>query len=135
LTSATDLAPEVANRIVKSQTHRNSALQTYERSLEFLSNVQKGTQGGTAQAARRLPPQSAKGARPMSDTGLEPKHNLAIRQEIGERLRILLPVQQTEMPAGLRELVRRFEGGNGPSDDARRRIFGRDRMRWRFSRN
>ena len=71
----------------------------------------------------------------MSDTGLEPKHNLAIRQEIGERLRILLPVQQTEMPARLRELVRRFEGGNGPRDDARRRIFGRDRMRWRFSRN
>jgi len=71
----------------------------------------------------------------MSDTDLEPKHNRAIRQEIGERLRILLPVQQMEMPARLRELVRRFEGGNGPRDEARRRMFGRDPKRWRFSRN
>jgi hypothetical protein len=71
----------------------------------------------------------------MSDMGLEPKHNLAIRQEVGERLRILLPVQQTEMPARLRELVGRFEGGEGPRNKAMRRIFHHDRKRWRFSRN
>jgi hypothetical protein len=71
----------------------------------------------------------------MNDTGLEAKHNLAIRQEIGERLRILLPVQQTEMPARLRELVGRFEGGGGPRNEARRRLFGRDGKRWRFSQN
>jgi hypothetical protein len=68
----------------------------------------------------------------MSDMGLEPKHNLAIRQEIGERLRILLPIQQTEMPARLRELVRRFERGDGARDKVLRRNF---RQRWRFSRN
>ena len=71
----------------------------------------------------------------MSDTDLEPKHNLAIRQEIGERLRILLPVQQTEMLAHLRELVRRFEGDDGPRGKALRRIFRRGQKRWRFSRN
>jgi hypothetical protein len=68
----------------------------------------------------------------MSDMGLEPKHNLAIRQEIGERLRILLPIQQTEMSARLRELVRRFERGDGARDKVLRRNF---RQRWRFSRN
>jgi len=71
----------------------------------------------------------------MSDMGLEPKHNLAIRQKIGERLRILLPVQQTQMPARLRSLVGRFEGSDGPRDKARRGIFGHDRKRWRFSRS
>jgi hypothetical protein len=64
--------------------------------------------------------------------GLEPKHNLVIRQEIGERLRILLPIQQTEMPARLRELVRRFERGDGSRHKVLRRNF---RQRWRFSRN
>ena len=71
----------------------------------------------------------------MGGMDLEPKHNLAIRQEIGERLRIMLPLHQTEMPAQLRELVRRFEGDDGPRDKAPRRIFRRDRKRWRFSRN
>jgi len=68
----------------------------------------------------------------MSDMGLETKHNLVIRQEMGERLRILLPIQQTEMPARLRELVRRFERGDGSRDKVLRRNF---RQRWRFSRN
>ena len=68
----------------------------------------------------------------MSDMSLEPKHNLVIRQEMGERLRILLPIQQTEMPARLRELVRRFERGDGARDKVLRRNF---RQRWRFSRN
>jgi hypothetical protein len=68
----------------------------------------------------------------MSDMGLEPKHNLVIRQEMGERLRILLPIHQTEMPARLRELVRRFERGDGSRDKVLRRNF---RQRWRFSRN
>jgi hypothetical protein len=71
----------------------------------------------------------------MSDTDLEPKHNRAIRHEIGERLRIMLPAQQTELPAHLRELVRRFEGDDGPRDKALQRIFRQDRNRWRFSRN
>ena len=71
----------------------------------------------------------------MGGMDLEPKHNLAIRQEIGDRLRIMLPLQQTEMPAHLRELVRRFEGDDGPRDKASRRIFWQDRKPWRFSRN
>ena len=71
----------------------------------------------------------------MGGMDLEPKHNLAIRQEIGERLRILLPSQQTAMPAHLRELVRRFEGDDGPRDRVLRRIFRQDPKRWRFSRN
>jgi len=71
----------------------------------------------------------------MSDTDLEPKHNLAIRLEIGERLRIMLPAQQTEMPAHLRELVRRFEGDDSPRDTTLRRIFRQDRKPWRFSRS
>jgi len=69
----------------------------------------------------------------MGGMDLEPKHNLAIRQEIGERLRIMLPLHQTEMPAQLRELVRRFEGDDG--DKAQRRIFRQDWKRWPFSRN
>jgi len=71
----------------------------------------------------------------MGGMDLEPKHNLAIRQEIGDRLRIMLPLQQTEMPAHLRELVRRFEGDDGPRDKAQRRIFRQDWKRWPFSRN
>ena len=71
----------------------------------------------------------------MGGMDLEPKHNLAIRQEIGERLRIMLPLHQTEMPAQLRELVRRFEGDDGPRGKAQRRIFRQDWKRWRFSRN
>jgi hypothetical protein len=55
----------------------------------------------------------------MSDKGLEPVHNLAIRQEIGERLQILLPLQ-AELPPQLRELVRRFEADDCPRDKARR---------------
>ena len=71
----------------------------------------------------------------MGRMDLEPKHNLAIRQEIGERLRIMLPLHQTEMPAQLRELVRRFEGDDGPRGKAQGRIFRQDWKRWRFSRN
>jgi len=39
---------------------------------------------------------------------LEAKHNQAIREEIGERLRILLSREQPSMPDHLRPLLRRL---------------------------
>ena len=40
---------------------------------------------------------------------LEPKDNQAIREEIGDRLRILLSRESPAVPPRLRRLVRRFE--------------------------
>ena len=51
---------------------------------------------------------------------LEPKHNQAIRQEIGEHLRLLLSEGPTEMPPRLRELVHCYgDDGEPPLRDAR----------------
>ena len=44
----------------------------------------------------------------MSNLNLEPKQNQAIRQEIGERLRLLLSKGHAEVPPRLRELVHGF---------------------------
>jgi transposase len=44
----------------------------------------------------------------MSNLNLEAKHNQAIRQEIGERLRFLLSKGQEEVPPRLRKLVHNF---------------------------
>jgi len=44
----------------------------------------------------------------MSNLNLEPKHNQAVRQEIGERLRLLLSEGREEVPRRLRELVHSF---------------------------
>jgi len=40
---------------------------------------------------------------------LDPKHNQAIREEIGERLRFLLMREQSTLPPSLRELIVRFD--------------------------
>lgn len=40
---------------------------------------------------------------------LEPKHNRAIRDEIGDRLRALLSREPTAAPVRLRTLLRRFD--------------------------
>jgi transposase len=50
----------------------------------------------------------------MSNLNLEPKHNQAIRQEIGERLRLLLSKGQAEVPQRLRELVHGFGDDGEP---------------------
>jgi len=56
----------------------------------------------------------------MSNMNLEPKHNQAIRQEIGEHLRLLLSEGPTEMPPRLRELVHCYgDDGEPPLRDAR----------------
>jgi hypothetical protein len=56
----------------------------------------------------------------MRNLDLEPKHNQAIRQEIGERLQLLLSRGRVEVPPRLRELVRRFgDDGELPLRDAR----------------
>jgi hypothetical protein len=56
----------------------------------------------------------------MSALNLEPKHNQAIRQEIGERLRLLLSKGRAEVPPRLRELVHSFgDDGELPLRDAR----------------
>jgi transposase len=44
----------------------------------------------------------------MGNLSLEPKHNQAIRQEIGERLRLLLSKGQEEVSPRLRELFHNF---------------------------
>jgi transposase len=44
----------------------------------------------------------------MRNLNLEPKHNQAIREEIGERLRLLLSERPADMPPRLRELVHSF---------------------------
>ena len=56
----------------------------------------------------------------MSNLNLEPKHNQAIRQEIGERLRLLLSEGREEVPPRLRELVHSFgDDGEPPLRHAR----------------
>ena len=56
----------------------------------------------------------------MSNLNLEPKHNQAIRQEIGERLQLLLSKEQEKVPPRLRELFHNFgDGGKPPSEVAR----------------
>ena len=50
---------------------------------------------------------------------LEPKDNQAIRDEIGDRLRVLLSRETPAVPPRLRRLVRRFdERGRAPGDQA-----------------
>ena len=44
---------------------------------------------------------------------LDPKHNQAIREEIGERLRILLTREQPTLSKRLRELIARFDELDG----------------------
>ena len=48
---------------------------------------------------------------------LEPKHNKAIRDEIGDRLRVLLSRERPAVSARLRTLLRRFDeaGHDSPS--------------------
>ena len=48
---------------------------------------------------------------------LEPKHNRAIRDEIGDRLRVLLSREPPAVSARLRTLLRRFDeaGHDSPS--------------------
>jgi hypothetical protein len=53
----------------------------------------------------------------MRDVNLEPKHNRAIREEIGERLRLLLSREQGTVPPRLRSLVLSF--GEVPPSAAR----------------
>ena len=56
----------------------------------------------------------------MSNLNLEAKHNQAIRQEIGERLRLLLSKGREEVPPRLRELVHSFgDDGEPPLTQAR----------------
>jgi hypothetical protein len=50
----------------------------------------------------------------MSNLNLEAKHNQAIRQEIGEHLRLLLSKGQKEVPRRLRELVHNFGDDGEP---------------------
>jgi hypothetical protein len=40
---------------------------------------------------------------------LDPKHNQAIREEIGERLSFLLAREPSPLPRRLRELIARFD--------------------------
>jgi hypothetical protein len=59
----------------------------------------------------------------MRDLDLERRHNEAIRQEIGERLRALLSRDAADVPPRLRELVGRLDddrnlGGEAPNSNA-----------------
>ena len=56
----------------------------------------------------------------MGNLNLEPKHNEAIRQEIGERLRLLLSKGQTDVPPRLHKLFHSFGyDGELPLKDVR----------------
>jgi hypothetical protein len=75
-------------------------------------------------------------AQPMN---LEPKHNWAIREEIGDRLRALLSREEPPLPPRLHNLLDRFYDADGVPAGARRRSRApRGGLRWlqasRFSR-
>jgi hypothetical protein len=56
----------------------------------------------------------------MSNLNLEAKHNQAIREGIGERLRLVLSEGREEVPPRLRELVHGFgDDGEPPLTEAR----------------
>lgn len=70
---------------------------------------------------------------------LEPKHNLAIREEIGDRLRAFLSREEPRLPPRLRELVDRFyEADGSPAGGRTRSNAPHSALRWlqasRFSR-
>lgn len=48
-------------------------------------------------------------SQPVRAMNVEPKHNQAIRDEIGDRLRVLLSRESPAVSARLRALLRRFE--------------------------
>jgi hypothetical protein len=50
---------------------------------------------------------------------LEPKHNSAIREEIGDRLRALLARDKSALPPRLRHLLGRFHEADGYRPTAR----------------
>jgi hypothetical protein len=70
---------------------------------------------------------------------LEPKHNWAIREEIGDRLRALLSREEPPLPPRLRGLLDRFYDTDGVPAGARMRSGAPNTaLRWlqasRFSR-